>query len=154
MDNNTLRIGIGIESIALVEQTEQHYIRNKINNYNGEKAIVFGLLACRNDNDNENDVVVLLLFLYIVYIGNSSWLLCRDHHESIALVQQTDHPFRSNKINKYNGEKSIVFGLSACQNDNEDDNDLLVLMLFLCIGIESIALVEQTDQHYIRNKVK
>ena len=71
----------------------------------------------------------------------------------IALVQKTDHPFRSNKINKYNGEKSIVLGLSACRNDNEDENALLVLMLFLCIGIESIALVEQTEQHYIRNKL-
>ena len=67
----------------------------------GKKDIFFGLLACRNDNNNENDVVVLLLFLYIVYIGNSSWLLCPDHLESIALVQQTDQPYIRNKINNY-----------------------------------------------------
>ena len=73
--------------------------------------------------------------------------------ESIALVQKTDYPFRSNKINKYDGEYSIVFGLSACWNGNEDENNLLILMLFLWIGIKAIALVEQMEQHYIRNKI-
>ena len=92
MDNNTLRIGIGIKSIALVQKTDHTLRSNKINKYNGENAIVFGLFACWNNNNNDNDVVVLLLFLYIVYIGNRSWLLCRDHLESIALVQQTEQP--------------------------------------------------------------
>ena len=73
--------------------------------------------------------------------------------ELIAIVHKTDHPFRSNKINKYNGEKSIVLGLLACWNDNNNEKNLVVLILFLCIGIESITLVQQTDQHYIRNKM-
>ena len=36
-----------------------------------------------------------------MYIGNSSWLLCPDDLESIVLVQQTDQPYITNKINNY-----------------------------------------------------
>ena len=115
MDNNTLRIGIGIESIALVQKTDHPFRSNKINKYNGEKSIVFGLSACRNDNDNENDLVVLMLFLCIGI-------------ESIALVEQTEQHYIRNKLNKYNGLKSVVFRLSACWNDNDNENGVVVLL--------------------------